>query len=101
MDGIIATNTTVNGDNLKSLNKNELGGLSGKPLTSRSTEVIKFISKNSNKTIPIIGVGGINSVADALEKFDAGADLIQIYTGFIYEGPNLIRSINKALLNRV
>ena len=101
LDGIIATNTTINRDNLKSLNKNELGGLSGKPLTSRSTEVIKFISKNSNKSIPIIGVGGINSVADALEKFDAGADLIQIYTGFIYEGPNLIRSINKALLNRV
>ena len=101
LDGIIATNTTINRDNLKSVNKNELGGLSGKPLTSRSTEVIKFISKNSNKTIPIIGVGGINSVADALEKFDAGADLIQIYTGFIYEGPNLIRSINKALLNRV
>ncbi|MDC0955518.1 quinone-dependent dihydroorotate dehydrogenase [bacterium] len=101
LDGIIATNTTINRDNLKSLNKNELGGLSGKPLTSRSNEVIKFISKNSNKTIPIIGVGGINSVADALEKFDAGADLIQIYTGFIYEGPNLIRSINKALLNRV
>ena len=101
LDGVIATNTTINRDNLKSLNKNELGGLSGKPLTSRSTEVIKFISKNSNKTIPIIGVGGINTVADALEKFDAGADLIQIYTGFIYEGPNLIRSINKALLNRV
>lgn len=101
LDGIIATNTTINRDNLKSVNKNELGGLSGKPLTSRSTEVIKFISKNSNKTIPIIGVGGINTVADALEKFDAGADLIQIYTGFIYEGPNLIRSINKALLNRV
>ena len=101
LDGIIATNTTINRDNLKSVNKNELGGLSGKPLTSRSTEVIKFISKNSNITIPIIGVGGISSVADALEKFDAGADLIQIYTGFIYEGPNLIRSINKALLNRV
>ena len=101
LDGIIATNTTINRDNLKSVNKQELGGLSGKPLTSRSTEVIKFISKNSNKTIPIIGVGGINSVADALEKFDAGADLIQIYTGFIYEGPNLIRSINKALLKRV
>ena len=101
LDGIIATNTTINRDNLKSVNKNELGGLSGKPLTSRSTEVIKFISKNSNKTIPIIGVGGINTVADALEKVDAGADLIQIYTGFIYEGPNLIRSINKALLNKV
>ena len=82
LDGVIATNTTINRNNLKSVNKNELGGLSGKPLTSRSTEVIKFISKNSNKTIPIIGVGGINTVADALEKFDAGADLIQIYTGF-------------------
>jgi len=101
LDGIIATNTSISRNNLKSINKQEPGGLSGKPLTSRSTEVIKFISKNSNKTIPIIGVGGINSVADALEKFEAGADLIQIYTGFIYEGPNLIRSINKALLDRV
>ena len=101
LDGIIATNTTISRQNLKSDNKKELGGLSGKPLSTRSTEVIKFISKNSNKTIPIIGVGGIHSVEDALEKFDAGADLIQIYTGFIYEGPNLIRSINKALLNRL
>jgi dihydroorotate dehydrogenase len=101
LDGIIATNTTINRENLKSDNKKETGGLSGKPLLARSTEVIKFISKNSNNSIPIIGVGGINSVEDALEKFDAGADLIQIYTGFIYEGPNLIRSINKALLNRV
>jgi dihydroorotate dehydrogenase len=101
LDGIIATNTTINRENLKSDNKNETGGLSGKPLTSRSTEVIKFISQNSNKTIPIIGVGGIHSVKDALEKFDAGADLIQIYTGFIYEGPRLVRSINKALLNRL
>ena len=101
LDGIIATNTTINRENLKSNNKNETGGLSGKPLTSRSTEVIKFISQNSNKTIPIIGVGGIHSVKDALEKFDAGADLIQIYTGFIYEGPRLVRSINKALLNRL
>ncbi|MDB9712307.1 quinone-dependent dihydroorotate dehydrogenase [Flavobacteriaceae bacterium] len=101
LDGIIATNTTISRQNLKSDNKKELGGLSGKPLSTRSTEVIKFISKNSNKTIPIIGVGGIHSVEDALEKFDAGADLIQIYTGFIYEGPNLIKSINKALLNRL
>ena len=101
LDGIIATNTTINRENLKSDNKNEMGGLSGKPLTCRSTEVIKFISQNSNKTIPIIGVGGIHSVKDALEKFDAGADLIQIYTGFIYEGPRLVRSINKALLNRL
>ena len=101
LDGIIATNTTINRDNLRSINRNEMGGLSGKPLSVRSTEVIKFISKNSNKTIPIIGVGGIHSVEDALEKLDAGADLIQIYTGFIYEGPNLIRSINKALINRL
>ena len=59
------------------------------------------MSQLFSDAIPIIGVGGINSVADALEKFDAGADLIQIYTGFIYEGPNLIRSINKALLKRI
>ena len=86
---------------MKSVNKHEVGGLSGKPLASRSTDVIKFISKNSNKTIPIIGVGGINSVEDALEKFAAGADLIQIYTRFIYDGPNFISSINKPLLNRI
>ncbi|WP_191859131.1 quinone-dependent dihydroorotate dehydrogenase [Hanstruepera ponticola] len=99
IDGVIATNTTISRDGLTSANKTEMGGLSGKPLTNRSTEVIRFLSEKSNKAFPIIGVGGIHSVADALEKFEAGADLIQLYTGFIYEGPKLIKDINKALLN--
>jgi len=98
IDGVIATNTTISREGLSSNNKTEIGGLSGKPLTGRSTEVIRFLAEKSNKAFPIIGVGGIHSVADALEKFEAGADLIQLYTGFIYEGPKLIKDINKALL---
>ena len=98
IEGIIATNTTISREGLTSKNKNETGGLSGKPLTHRSTEVIQFLSEKSNKAFPIIGVGGIHSVEDALEKLNAGAVLIQLYTGFIYEGPKLIKDINKALL---
>jgi len=100
IDGVIATNTTISREGLQSENKNETGGLSGKPLTSRSTEVIRFLSEKSNKAFPIIGVGGIHSANDALEKIDAGASLVQLYTGFIYEGPALIKKINKALLSR-
>ena len=98
VDGIIATNTTINRDNLTSKNINESGGLSGKPLADKSNEVIRFISDKSNGKIPIIGVGGIHSAKDAIDKIKAGADLVQIYTGFIYEGPSLIKSINKALV---
>jgi dihydroorotate dehydrogenase len=103
IDGVIATNTTISRDNLKSdiLLKEEAGGLSGKPLTKRSTEVIRFLSQKSNKAFPIIGVGGIHSAEDALEKLDAGADLVQLYTGFIYEGPSLIKRINKAIVSRI
>ncbi len=96
--GVIATNTTTSRDNLLSESKKEQGGLSGKPLTKRSTEVIRFLAEKSNKAFPIIGVGGIHSPEDALEKINAGADLIQLYTGFIYEGPGLVKAINKALL---
>jgi len=96
--GVIATNTTISREGLQSENKKETGGLSGKPLTKRSTEVIRFLSEKSNKAFPIIGVGGIHSVQDALEKLEAGADLLQLYTGFIYEGPKLIKNINKAIL---
>jgi len=96
--GVIATNTTISRDGLQSNNKNETGGLSGKPLTNRSTEVIRFLSEKSNKSFPIIGVGGIHSAQAALEKLDAGASLIQLYTGFIYEGPKLIKDINNAIL---
>ena len=98
IDGVIATNTTISRDGLTSVNKEETGGLSGKPLTKRSTEVIRFLSERSNKAFPIIGVGGIHSAQDALEKIEAGASLVQLYTGFIYEGPQLIKDINTELL---
>jgi dihydroorotate dehydrogenase len=98
IDGVIATNTTISRNGLISENKEEMGGLSGKPLTNRATEVIAFLSEKSNNAFPIIGVGGIHSAKDALEKLQAGASLVQLYTGFIYEGPKLIKSINQALL---
>ena len=98
--GVIATNTTISRDGLNSENKVETGGLSGKPLTNRSTEVIRFLSEKSNKSFPIIGVGGIHSTQDALDKLNAGASLIQLYTGFIYEGPQLVKDINKAILKQ-
>jgi dihydroorotate dehydrogenase len=98
--GVIATNTTLSREGLQSKNKSEMGGLSGKPLTNRSTEVIRFLSEKSNKAFPIIGVGGIHSAEDALEKLEAGASLIQLYTGFIYEGPSLVTKINKEILKR-
>lgn len=96
--GVIATNTTISREGLQSENKIETGGLSGKPLTKRSTEVIRFLAEKSNKAFPIIGVGGIHSAADAIEKLDAGASLVQLYTGFIYEGPNLVKQINEEIL---
>lgn len=98
--GVIATNTTISRDGLESENKSEAGGLSGKPLSRRSTEVIRFLSEKSNKAFPIIGVGGIHSAEDALEKLEAGASLVQLYTGFIYEGPALVKEINRAILNK-
>ena len=98
--GIIATNTTIVREGLKSEKlSGETGGLSGKPLTQRSTEVIRYLSKKSNGAFPIIGVGGIHSPEDAMEKLKAGASLIQLYTGFIYEGPGLIKRINKKILS--
>jgi len=97
--GVIATNTTIARDNLISEKRMETGGLSGKPVRERSTEVIRFLAEKSNKAFPIIGVGGIHSAKDAKEKLDAGADLIQVFTGFIYEGPELVKKINKGLLN--
>lgn len=96
--GVIATNTTISREGLQSVNKIEAGGLSGKPLTKRSTEVIRFLSEKSNKAFPIVGVGGIHSAEDAIEKLQAGASLVQLYTGFIYEGPALVKAINKKIL---
>lgn len=102
IDGVIATNTTIERKNLKShgLLLEEAGGLSGKPLKERSTEVIRFLAERSNKAFPIIGVGGIHAPQDALEKLRAGADLIQLWTGFIYEGPILVKKINQAILRQ-
>lgn len=103
IEGVIATNTTIERTDLKShlVLTEEIGGLSGKPLTQRSTAVIRFLSEKSNKAFPIIGVGGIHSPEDAMEKLEAGADLVQLYTGFIYEGPGLIKKINKAILEKM
>ena len=103
IDGVIASNTSTIREGLK-VSKERLeeignGGLSGLPVKDRSTKVIKYLSEKSNKSFPIIGVGGIHSADDALEKIKAGADLVQIYTGFIYEGPALIKKINKAVLD--
>lgn len=98
--GVIATNTTISREGLRSDSKlvNEAGGVSGKPLTSRSTEVIRYLSEKSGKAFPIIGVGGIHSAQDAIEKLDAGASLVQVYTGFIYEGPALVGDICRGIL---
>ena len=104
IDGIVATNTTISRDGLKTekqrIEEIANGGLSGKSLTQRSTEIIKYLTDKSNGNIPIIGVGGIMSVEDAVEKLEAGASLIQLYTGFIYEGPAFVKRINKALIKR-
>lgn len=102
IDGVIASNTSVSRQGLKTsntvLNAIGNGGLSGQPIKDKSTLVIKYLAEKSNKAFPIIGVGGIHSAIDALEKINAGADLVQVYTGFIYEGPKLIKRINKAIL---
>lgn len=97
--GVIATNTTIDRSDLSAapVLVAETGGLSGKPLTQRSTEVIRYLAQKSNRSFPIIGVGGIHSARDAKDKLEAGASLVQIYTGFIYEGPALIKRICKEL----
>ncbi len=103
--GVIATNTTISRENLQAndadLTAIGAGGLSGRPLKNRSTEVIRYLHQKSKGSFPIIGVGGIMSAEDALDKLEAGASLIQLYTGFIYEGPGLIKKINKALLKKL
>ncbi|NOY47696.1 MAG: quinone-dependent dihydroorotate dehydrogenase [Chlorobi bacterium] len=104
IDGIIASNTSVSRAGLSTSNEKleaiGNGGLSGKPIKDKSTQVIKYLADKSNKAFPIIGVGGIHSPQDALEKFDAGADLVQIFTGFIYEGPRLVKDINTMILEK-
>jgi len=100
INGIIATNTTISRDNLKSKYQNEIGGLSGELLKEKSNYIIKYLRKKLDNNFPIIGVGGIMTKDDAIEKLNSGADLIQLYTGFIYKGPGLIRDINKAIINQ-
>ena len=104
IDGVVATNTTIDRSNLIT-DKNKIescgaGGLSGKPLKNRSVEVVKYLSDKSNKAFPIIGVGGIHTGKDAVEMLKAGASLVQIYTGFIYEGPSIAKKINKEILKQ-
>ena len=103
LDGIIATNTTISRNELQSdlYLQEEKGGLSGKPLKDRSTEVIRLIVKERSRPFAIIGVGGIHSPEDAIEKLNAGADLVQIWTGFVYEGPSLVKKINLSLLENL
>lgn len=102
--GVIATNTTISREGLnyskEEIEKIGAGGLSGKPLTKRSTEVIRYLKQKSGNAFPVIGVGGIHSAEDAMEKFRAGADLVQLYTGFIYEGPGLIKKICKEYIKQ-
>ncbi|NQX82145.1 MAG: quinone-dependent dihydroorotate dehydrogenase [Flavobacteriaceae bacterium] len=101
IQGVISTNTTIDRSGLETSSQEieeiGMGGLSGRPLKSRSTEVIRFLSEKSNKAFAIIGVGGIETAEDAKEKLDAGADLIQVFSGYIYEGPSMVKRINKYL----
>ncbi|MFB5944636.1 quinone-dependent dihydroorotate dehydrogenase [Albibacterium profundi] len=100
--GVIATNTTIEREGLQSNASliNEAGGVSGKPLAVRSTEVIRYLAEKSDRRFPIIGVGGVHSAADALAKIQAGASLVQVYTGLIYEGPQLVKQICKRIAKK-
>ena len=100
LDGIIATNTTVGRSGIPDRYRNLKGGLSGAPLRDRSTAVIRYIAQRTEGKLPIVGVGGIASARDAIEKLDAGATLLQVYTGLIYAGPSLVQQINRALISR-
>ena len=99
IQGVIATNTTIERPELKSKHRNQSGGLSGKPLRKRSTELIRNLSAELGADVPIIGVGGIFNGADAYEKIRAGASAVQIYTALIFEGPGLVRKIKAELAN--
>jgi dihydroorotate dehydrogenase len=104
IDGIVATNTSIRRDGLKT-SENVVsaigkGGLSGAPLTKRSLEVVQYISEKTEGKMPIIGVGGIMTPQDAINMLDAGASLVQVYSGFVYNGPGFVKKINKAILSR-
>lgn len=98
MAGIIATNTTLSRDGLRGADLalvDESGGLSGSPLTRRSRKIVRYVTQHTS--LPVIGVGGIMSVDDGKALIDAGASLLQVYTGFVYSGPGLVRNLNLAL----
>ena len=98
MDAVIATNTTLEREAVKGLkNADEAGGLSGKPVRDKSTHVIKVLAETLQGELPIIGVGGIDCAEAAKEKIAAGASLVQVYTGFIYQGPKLIHEVAEAI----
>jgi dihydroorotate dehydrogenase len=103
LNGIVATNTTIGRENLRTdtatVDKIGMGGLSGKPLKEKSTQIVQYICKQTNNRLPVIASGGIFSAADAQEKFEAGASLVQIWTGFIYEGPEIVKNMCRQLAN--
>ena len=103
--GVIATNTTISREGLTTdtgtLESIGAGGLSGAPVRDRSTEVIRYLHQKSQGSFPIIGVGGIQKPEDAWEKLEAGAALVQVYTGFVYEGPGMVRRINRYLKRKL
>ncbi len=102
LSGIVATNTTIERSGLSDkqlIERTGAGGVSGKPLKERNTEIIKYIHKKTNGTLPIIAVGGIFTPEDAKEKLDAGASLVQVYTGFVYQGPTIVKKICKSLVS--
>jgi dihydroorotate dehydrogenase len=105
LDGIVATNTTISRADLvtktHTLENIGAGGLSGKPLRAHATDIIRYLRQHLPDRIRLIGVGGIMTPADALEKLEAGADLVQLYTGFVYEGPLLVKRINKLILKQL
>ncbi|MFB6069522.1 MAG: quinone-dependent dihydroorotate dehydrogenase [Halanaeroarchaeum sp.] len=97
--GIVATNTTVERDDLENRNRVQEGGLSGKPLESRATELVRYVAGRTD--LPVVGVGGVFTAADAYEKIRAGASVVQLYTGLIYEGPTIARDVNRGLIDRL
>ena len=101
LDGLVATNTTISREGLTTDSKEVMaigaGGLSGKPLRQRSTEVVRYIHQKTGGQIPLIGSGGVFTAADAAEKLEAGASLIEVWTGFIYEGPGIVKNICRSL----
>ena len=101
IDGIVATNTSIDKNILFNSKYFEEGGISGKSIHKKSTDIIKYISKKTNGKLPIIGVGGVSDHKTITDKFNAGASLVQVYTGWIYEGPSLVKRMNKIMVNEL